>query len=89
MDEKKSDTLFLRCKHRDRFCGNMLSKTVSGKTTTFTYDATNQLVSEKSADGKVNIEPSIGKFKVYEYIKKLHNTGRNIFARNLRYFSQI
>ncbi len=31
--------------------GNMLSKTVNGKATTFTYDATNQLVSEKSADG--------------------------------------
>ena len=33
--------------------GNILSKTVAGKTTTYTYDKANQLVSSKTADGKV------------------------------------
>ena len=33
--------------------GNILSKTVAGKTTTYTYDKANQLVSSKNADGKV------------------------------------
>ena len=33
--------------------GNILSKTVAGRTTTYTYDKANQLVSSKNADGKV------------------------------------
>ena len=33
--------------------GNILSKTVAGKTTTYTYDKANQLVSSTTADGKV------------------------------------
>ena len=33
--------------------GNILSKSVAGKTTTYTYDKANQLVSSKNADGKV------------------------------------
>ena len=33
--------------------GNILSKTVAGKTTTYTYDKANQLVSSKNANGKV------------------------------------
>ena len=33
--------------------GNILSKTVAGKTTTYTYDKANQLVSSTNADGKV------------------------------------
>ena len=33
--------------------GNILSKTVAGRTTTYTYDKANQLVSSKTADGKV------------------------------------
>ena len=33
--------------------GNILSKSVAGKTTTYTYDKANQLVSSTNADGKV------------------------------------